>query len=350
MVLDNVDLIFVPWWAFLHIAELDLYLAVIPFAATSLAVIRGFQSRAEPATRLFAALVIPVSGGLVLAVAAYSSEPHAGAVGFMASEARLHERATFVLAPLFLIGLMLELTRSAVSRNRLVVAGIVAALLPTFIPFQASLPNANFQALALVPWTPVRDVLPWPLACIAVTGVLAALYIGRARMAVIVAAIAAVFCVTTLSAAAAQEVTSESTRDVGWGSSSNWIDRVAGDQTITVLWAEPGGRSFVAPAARHRVLWLGELFNRSVGDVFELGTPMPYGLPSTRVQLKRGRVSLADGRPAPLGELVLAPCHVHVEGVRIARDATTGAAVVRVSHPVRATVVPPASCNESGAQ
>ena len=86
-----------------------------------------------------------------------------------------------------------------------------------------------------------------------------------------------------------------------------------------MLWYERPGRPWVQRAGRHRIIWLNEFYSPSIGDVYEIGSPVPYGvdLPTTPVRLSSGRVVLEDGRPAPLGPLVLAPCFVRVEGKRI---------------------------------
>ncbi len=89
------------------------------------------------------------------------------------------------------------------------------------------------------------------------------------------------------------------------------------------------------------MVWVNEFFNRSIGTVYQLGSPQPFAidLPATPVRLSGRRVVLEDGRPAPLGPLVLAPCFVHVEGTPIARDSDTGAVVYRVGSDVRAAIV-----------
>ena len=345
VVLGNINVLAVPWWALLHLAELDLYLAAVPFAATLMVIWRGMRRGSHRRERLFIAMTVPACASLVVVVATFASTRFPGGVDYPENVARLHERSTFVLAPMFLIGLMLALTSSARSRLMLVITGFIAAGLPALIPLERFSTNAAFQAPALVPWIEVHDLGLWPIGCVVMTGALAMLYVAQARVALIVACVAAVFLATTLAAHEKMEWSSDWTRDRAWGQDAGWIDDVAGEATVSVLWAEKGGgRRFVEPASRHRVVWLGELFNRSMGAVYELGTPMPYGLPSTRVRLDDGRVVLEDGRPAPLGELVLIPCHVRLAGVQIARDASTGATVVRVNGAVRATVLEPGSC------
>lgn len=344
VVLDNIDLLAVPWWFLLHVAELDLYVAVIPFAATMVVLWRGLRPGGTQGERLFAAAVLPASCAWFAVVSAFASTPSPAGSGYPENVARLHERGTFVLAALFLIGLVMSPARSVGPRRELVVAGLIAACLPALIPVEQFGENTYFQALALFPWTEQSDAVAWPLGGLAVTGALAMLYVARSRLGLCAAAVLLSFLVVSAAAMGQMHWASTWTNSKGLGSTSRWIDPVAADRTVSVLWAETEAGGLVEIAPRHRVVWLGEFFNRSVGPVYEIGRPMPYGLPGTPVRLIDGRVHLADGRPADLGGLVLVPCHVRVEGVRLARDPATGAAVVRVRGPVRASLLRPDEC------
>jgi hypothetical protein len=149
----------------------------------------------------------------------------------------------------------------------------------------------------------------------------------------------------TAAAHSSMQWASDWTRSAAWGTTSDWVDdAVPEGSTVSVLWAEPPGEPFVDLAPRHRIVFVGEVFNRSLGSVYELGSPMPYGLPTTRVGLAGDRVVTADGQPADLGALVLAPCHVRVAGTPVARDPGTGAQVVRVDYPLRARIASPETC------
>jgi hypothetical protein len=124
------------------------------------------------------------------------------------------------------------------------------------------------------------------------------------------------------------------------------IERAVKGERVSVLWYETPGQPWAEPAGRHRIVWLNEFYNRNIDSVYELGSPMPYGidLPSTRVRLAGRLVVLDDGRPAAMGRFVLAPCYVRVDGEPVARDIGTGATVYRVREPVQATVSAPREC------
>ncbi|MBA2372383.1 MAG: hypothetical protein H0V71_12165 [Chloroflexi bacterium] len=258
------------------------------------------------------------------------------------------------MAPLVFIGLMVWL-RERPGRTPVLTATVLgAALLPAVIPLDRFTENVNFQALALVPWVTLREHVAWPVGVLGFTSTIGLLFLlairTRARATAVVAPVVCVLLTVTLIAQSPIRAVAEWTSAAGVGNTPNWVDRAVGDHaSVSVLWFERPGRPFVQIAPRHRVVWVNEFFNRSVGGVFELGSPMPYALPSTPVRLEDGRVVLESGRPAPLGQLVLAPCHVRVAGVPIARDPATGAVVVRVSEPVRATVFEPGSCPGGGA-
>lgn len=342
VVLGNINLHAVPWWTLLHLAELDLYLAVIPVGATILVALTGLRRHADRDLRLFAALFLPSTLVVILAVSAFSSRPQPGGEVYWAIDARIHERATFILAPIFFIGLMLWLGGlSRGSRNTSLVVFCIAAILPATIPSSQFSSSSSFQALALAPWARFEDV--WPVVGLAIGCTLAALAglarSSRLRSTVICSTIAMVLGSVSLVALSSMELSSSWARERGWGSTAAWVDRAVGDAAVSVLWSETGNDDFVRPAPRHWVLWLGEFFNRRVGTVYELGTPMPYNLPATPVRLDHGNVVRLDGAPARLGELVLTPCHVRVSGEMVTRDPRTGATVVRVGTTVQVRIL-----------
>ena len=251
---------------------------------------------------------------------------------------------------LVLIGFMVWLRDRPGSQRSVVASAVVAALIPAAIPLDRFDDNqVSIQAFSLVPWVG-RVYGGWPIALLAFTVMLGALFLvltrRGARDAAFVAPVVAAFVAVTLMAQTAMEVSSEWARSVGVGEVAGWIDRVAADSEVSVLWYERAGNASAPSAARHRVVWLNEFFNRSIGPVYELGSPLPFAveLPSTRVRLAGSRVLLEDGSPAALGPLVLAPCFVRVEGEPIARDSETGAVVYRVVGVVRAIVMEPRSC------
>ena len=68
-----------------------------------------------------------------------------------------------------------------------------------------------------------------------------------------------------------------------------------------------------------RDIWMSELFNRSVGQVVEVGTPMPYDLPHESASIRDGVLRDASGKPI-VADYVLAPCDVEIAGQVVATD------------------------------
>ena len=348
-VVDHMRPAEVPRWILLHAAELDLGVAVIPFAAALIVIATGVRRDAGRPERLFVALFVPVIGLWLFAVGSFASVPFLEIFKYPENVDRLQGRSTFMLAPLFFIGLVLWLRDRRGSL--VVVAGVtaLAVILPSVIPIDDLDGHVRFQALALVPWVALREEIAWPLGMLLVTGGLGLLFVLafriRASAALFLVPVVSVFVAVGATAHMSIRWASEGARAVGAGAAANWVDSAVGEgEEVSVLWAEPPGRPFTELYPRQYVVFVGEFFNRSMGRVYEIGTPMPYNLPSTRVRLQEGRVVLENGRPAELGDLVLAPCHVRVEGVPIVRDPVTGAGVFRVTTPVRARVGNPASC------
>ena len=347
-VAENIDPLTTPWWLLLHLAEIDLYLAVTPFAAAVLVAARGFRSSSSPDERLFAAVATPLTLCLLLVIAMVASRPQAVAQGYALNDARLSERNAFLVVPLFLLALVLWL-RDRRGGVRLVLATLgVSAALPGLIPIAHYDSNVRVQALALVPWVTVNEDLIWPAAVLAFTVSLALLFVlawrARLRDLAFYAPVAAVFAVVIVVAHMSLVLASDWSRAGAAGETANWVDLAVGDEDVAVLWANHEPRGEAGLLAHHLPLFVGEFFNRRLGKVYEIGGPLPYALPSTKVRLEGGRVVGSDGSRIDLGRYVLTPCHVDISGITVARDPVTGARVVRVGDASAVNVQEPESC------
>jgi hypothetical protein len=348
-VAHNFDASSIPWWVALHLSELDLLLAVIPFAATILVTWRGLRSGAAPEAQLYAALTLPAVVALLLAVSAFSSEQQAVEFGYAATEGRIHGRATFLLAPLFLVGLGLCLRCRTVVSGSLLAACAIAALLPALIPIEDFDGNVRIQAQALVPWVVLKDDVPFRLSVVVFCGGLAVafVYLTRLRAPVwaFVAPVLLVWALLIPTIHVSMTVASEFAQRTSGAEPRDWIDRaVTQSDKVSVLWAEPPGDVHVQKEPRHNVAFVSEFFNRSVGNVFELGAHMPYGLPTVPARIDGSLVVPREDRGASVGSLVLAPCHVKLTGDAIAKSANGEAVLFRLRGPVQARVSRPGSC------
>ena len=144
-------------WTLYHLAAFDLFLAVIPFAATVLAVAGGLRRAADRRVRLFAVMSVTIGLSLFGAVANYSVNSPTAPFGY-APGAGANERATFVLAPLAFIGLVVWLRDRPWPRVAAVAAGAGAGLLPGVIPLERFAQNVvSVQAFSLIPWVEAGD-------------------------------------------------------------------------------------------------------------------------------------------------------------------------------------------------
>ena len=81
---------------------------------------------------------------------------------------------------------------------------------------------------------------------------------------------------------------------------------------------------------------MSEFYNRSVGDVVEVGAPMLYALPHEEASLVEGALRSDSGEPI-VASYVLAPCWVRVAGRVVAHEPNVDAYIYRVpSGPIEA--------------
>ena len=322
VVLGNIDLSGAAIWFLRHLAVLDLYVAVVPFAATAVLVISAIRGRArDPRLEEFAVLATWTIGAILAAVAAYSSKPLAGAEGYLPSEARLHERNIFVLAPILLIGLARFIEGERGWPRRLVLGSTsIAVLLPLALPLERLTRNANFQALSIIPWAAdgIRGVWPATFVPVAALAAFVVLRAGRRSSRLPWVFVGVMFSLTTVAAhASMSQPSGGAANPKGVGYDTRWIDdSVPPGSTVMVLWVAPPTEAGVDFETAYRTVWLGEFFNRSVGKVVEVGYPMPYDLPHARAALVDGVLRSTSGTPIR-AHYLLAPCWVVVRGGRV---------------------------------
>jgi hypothetical protein len=305
------------WFAFL-VADLVLYVAVIPVAATVIVLGRALtRSRSSEPARLFAAVTLPT----LLAVLGSVSFVNAS-IDVDGTE-NLDERYVFYVVPLAFIGLALwtrgEPPRS--SRWSWAVVG-VSALLVVGLPIGRLAYNAEFQTLALLPWLTLslsRLALAVVVAAFAIACAAVWMTWGHNRPARLWLTVGVwmAFLAMVAMGRGADRASSFSHRYVG--SPASWVDEaVPSDAKVTVLWDQrlaqgPWDRSYQA-------LMVTEVFNNSVGDVYRLGGPTVYEgvLPTLPARAASTDVVAGQtGRPV-VADYVLAPCRTPVRGTVIA--------------------------------
>ena len=316
-------------WLVFHVAELDLTLWILPFAAFIVLVANA--RHLDRSLRVFVAAATALTVWLVLEVAVFASQ----------YSQRIEERNLFYVTPLFLVALLAWIERGQPKPPRATVAAVgVAVALPGAIPF-LSLLNINSQSdtIGLQPWWFVGDA--WAgRSSVAAVAVLLAIALGAAflwlppRYAPVLPVLVALgFLATWLPvelwthsfprlsrSAVAQGI---GVRD------RSWIDDAVGSNARVAVLYSGGDRLAV---------WENEFWNRSVSRVYELGVHLGGDMPATDVSVDRRSGVVHDRQGRAIQErYVLSSTRVALVGKPIAEDSSKQLVLYRVTEPVRTT-------------
>jgi len=314
---------------FWHVAELDLYVGVVPVAA--FVVLTARARSLEPAVQAFVAASLALLAWTLAVVAAFASR-FAGAI---------EERNMFVVAPLLLIALLVWIDRGAPRPRALaLVAATAAAVLPALIPFDRFLQlKVRSDTLMIVPLWNLQDSITLPRLdeAVLVAGVAAAalfLLLPRRFALALPAAVLAYFALATQPIQAGPHGMEQAAAGAlfeGIGAPHrDWIDRaVGGDADVAALWTGLPDRFTVNQ---------NEFFSRSVGPVYTLGGAMPGGLPETAVTVdpRTGELRRADGTIVR-AEYAYTDGSVALDGDPVARDERLGLTLYRTAGPLVST-------------
>jgi glycosyltransferase involved in cell wall biosynthesis len=317
-----------PWpvfeWLVLHLAELDLAVFVLPFAA--LIVLVANARHLDRRLRIYAAASTALSVWLILEVAAFASR----------YSQRIEERNLFYLMPLLVIALLawIERGQPLPPRASVVAAGIAAAL-PGTIPF-AHLLNITAQSdtIGLQPWWFLGNTWTGRHG-VGVVAVLLALALGacflwlpRRYAPALPALVALGFLLTWLPLElwthSFPRLASSAYAQGSGKKDKSWIDDAVGrDAHVAAVFA--GGNDLA--------VFENEFWNRSIDRVYGLGARLPGDLPEiqTSVDQTTGELRGVTER------YVLAPSSVQLVGQRLAADPKKQLFLYRVAQPVRVT-------------
>jgi Dolichyl-phosphate-mannose-protein mannosyltransferase len=316
-------------WIVYHLAEIDLYLGILPMAALIVLVFEAFGRGALPRPlRLFGLLAVSIVIWMTLVVSATMSHLAAGGTG------RIEERYLFHTAPLFLIALVVWVARGL---PRVWPAAAVAALLagglPGAIPYDlfANL-GALSDTLTLIPlWNIVFfghiQAATLPALVVGCSLAAAALFLFLpARVALLpIALVLSWFILIQVSVERQMKATSEGVLQQGLSVRREWIDeKVGGNARVAALWTGNGNPMTMSQNA---------FFNRSVHPVFFVDGAAPVTglvpqLPAS-VDPATGDVRAADGKTVR-ADYALAEPQVALSGEEVARDPTTGLVLYRM--------------------
>jgi dolichyl-phosphate-mannose-protein mannosyltransferase len=325
---ESYDLVEVLKFLFWHVAELDLYVGVIPFAAFLLLAAR--IRSLEPQVQAFVAATGALTIWTLIIVAAFASR-FAGAI---------EERNMFMVAPLLLIGLLVWIDRGA-PRPRVyaVVAACVAAVLPALIPYDRFLQlKVRSDTLMIVPLWNVQDEVGLSRLgeVLLLGGIVAAaafLLVPR-RWALALPAFVLVYFAVAIQPIYAgphgMEQAAAGALYEGISGRRDWIDHAVGDNEVAVLYT----------GLPHRFTVLqNEFFNRAVGPIYTSGGPMDGGLPETPVIVddRTGEVRRSDDGSVVRARYALTDGSVSLDGEPVAVDRRLGLTVYRTNGPLIST-------------
>lgn len=322
-------------WIVYHLANLELYLAVIPLAVAPI-VLASLYRRARAGDEreaAFLALFAAVNTVLVVLVAAFNSTIWAGE--------RLHDRPLFYLVPLWLILLFVWL-RDGMPRP--LAAAAVGAAAAIALPITLPLPDYVWDEFglhhnaAVTPlWTHVAQSLSSvglsvlaAFVVVSVLLVLLAFLIPRRLGYVLPMLVLAFFGITAAVAWAEVDDVSAMWAAAGGDEPRRWVDkRLPDGGSVTMLTAI--GPCTIPEATRAR--YLVEFFNSRVTEVVHLGQQPDYH-PDAKARVA------SDGAVVGSGGLlraayVLAPPSLDVAGRKLAEGTSVPLVLTRVDGPVR---------------
>ena len=302
-------------WGAYHVADLALYLGLVPVVLLPAMLVALHRRRAGASiARAFLAAFVSVNVCALLVVAAFASTPY--------SQDRLQDRYLFYVVPLWLVAGAVWL-RDGARRSRVTVAigavlllGVIAAL-----PVDRLLAEDSWRQLVAAGtplWTQFSD---WAAAH-GTTG-------HRAVFATAAVAVMVTFFVPvrwTWLLVVVVGLTLVSNSALLWRSgidasrtdvfpnrsdgSIAWIDaRVPARRTVTMLYVPVPRCPSLGDAYA-----LTEFFNDRVGPIPQFGAVDPNGLPSEAVRIdQHGRVLRPSGAPLSTDWLVV-PSGVRVQG------------------------------------
>lgn len=330
----SYDLVEVGRWTWRALAGLGLYLALLPLVVAPAALLRLGRDarRGDRPAAAFAALFVAANTVLLLVVGAFSSTEFG--VGF------LHDRYLFYVVPLWLVATAVWADRR--DGGAVVGLGLGAFLvllllstLPTYLLNDDG--GRRFDALASGLPSEAASLLDraepsrWMLLVggAFVVGYTAVLAARRLPGWLALAPVVAVF---VLNAAFGWDYRIDAARNVTFApldaAEVGWVDETVPDGAEVATLA--GGVS----VATRDALRLTELFNASIGPVYDLGAAYAPTLAAVDVRVGGGRLVLSDDGPVD-ARWVVAPPALRLTGVVVAEGTVERLRLWRVEPPLR---------------
>ncbi len=323
-------------WGAYHLADLELYLAVVPVAVAPIVLwqlwgrIRAGSARAAA----FLAVFLLVNGGMLFVTAAFSSTEF----GFD----RLHDRNIFYLAPLWLIVLAIWLEDGLPRPLVATAVGIgLALVLPAILPFGYIASDVGVDVVPSALWARLQDTLAGEsltarkllaLALLAIVVAIAGL--PRRLRWVFPALVVATFAATAILAWERMIDAQENAVFAG-DRSRVWIDdRLPEDASVTKLYLVSS--RCPASALTWHSLYLTEFFNARVERAAYIDESVPDGLPIVQVDVSPGGRFLLPSRQPLVADYVYTQPGIELEGEKLATGTAAGLVLWETRGVVRA--------------
>jgi hypothetical protein len=322
-------------WSAYHLADLELYLAVVPIAVAPIVLVRLWPQAREGsrAAAAFGATFLAVNGGMVFVTAAFASTEF----GFD----RLHDRNLFYLAPLWLLVLGVWLA-DGLPRPRVATAvGIVIAVgLLAALPFRYIASDVGVDVVPSALWARLQE----HLAGEAVTArkvmvVLVLVLVGLVallprRVWWVLPALLLVGFATTGTLAWHRIADAEENAVFAGGLDRDWVDdALPSDARVTKVYLV--STACPASALTWHALYLTEFFNRTLESAAYVGDSIPDGLPIRRIDVRRdGQLVYGPGEPLETEYVVTQP-GIELAGRKLGVGTAAHLVLWRTGGPVR---------------
>lgn len=322
-------------WGAYHLADLELYLAVVPLAVAPI-VLSLLWRRARAGERrdaAFLAAFLTVNATMLFVTAAFASTEF----GFD----RLHDRNVFYLVPLWLVVLGVWLAEG-LPRPRLATAlGIAAALLLLVVlPFRYIASDVGVDVVPSALWARLQELLEGEVVTarkLMVLGVLALLalvaLLPRRLWWVLPSVLLATFAAT--GSLAWERIADATENNVFAGAPERrWVDGLLpGGARVTKVYLV--SNECPASALTWHALYLTEFFNRSLERAAYIGDSIPDGLPILRVDVASdGELASAGDEPLRADYVVTQP-GIELDGEELGRGTAANLVLWRTNGPVR---------------
>lgn len=322
-------------WSAYHVADLELYLAVVPIAVAPIVLARLWR-RARNGSRedaAFGAAFLTVNAGMLFVTAAFASTEF----GFD----RLHDRNVFYLAPLWLIVLGVWLADGLPRPLVATGIGIVSAvLLLVALPFRYIASDVGVDVVPSALWARLQDhlagevVTARKLMVLLLLAVVLLVALLPRRLWWIVPAVVLVTFASTATLAWHRIADAEENAVFSGAPDRDWVDdRLPAGADVTKIYLVSS--ACPASALTWHALYLTEFFNRTVERAAYIDDSIPDGLPIRRVDVTSdGGLEDASGSPLEADYVVTQP-GIELAGTKLGSGTAAGLVLWRTGGPVR---------------